>query len=65
MRNYRARLRAAGLRPVQVWVPDTRTVHFATEARRQSVSVSGSAQEREDMDFVEAVQADNLDLPKT
>ena len=32
----RAKLRAAGLRPIQVWVPDTRTPGFAEECRRQS-----------------------------
>jgi Antitoxin MazE-like len=32
----RAKLRAAGLRPVQLWVPDTRTAGFAEECRRQS-----------------------------
>ena len=32
----RAKLRAAGLRPVQTWVPDTRDPHFVEECRRQS-----------------------------
>lgn len=32
----RAKLRAAGLRPVQLWVPDTRAAQFAEECRRQS-----------------------------
>ena len=29
-------LRAAGLRPIQIWVPDTRRPSFAEECRRQS-----------------------------
>lgn len=29
-------LRAAGLRPVQIWVPDTRRPSFAEECLRQS-----------------------------
>lgn len=29
-------LRKAGLRPVQIWVPDTRRPGFAEECRRQS-----------------------------
>lgn len=33
---HRNRLRAAGLRPVQIWVPDTRQPNFAEECRRQS-----------------------------
>jgi hypothetical protein len=32
----RAKLRRAGLRPVQLWVPDTRSEAFAEECRRQS-----------------------------
>lgn len=32
----REALRAAGLRPVQIWVPDTRRPDFADECRRQS-----------------------------
>jgi len=34
--RHRARLRAAGLRPVQLWVPDTRSAEFAEECRRQA-----------------------------
>jgi hypothetical protein len=33
--RYRARLRAKGLRPIQIWVPDTRAPGFAAECRRQ------------------------------
>jgi hypothetical protein len=35
-RKRRAALRAAGLRAVQIWVPDTRRADFAEQARRQS-----------------------------
>ena len=40
---YRARLRRQGLRPVQIWVPDTRSPAFTTEAHRQSLAVARSA----------------------
>ena len=33
-------LRLAGLRPVQIWVPDTRRPNFAEECRRQCLLVS-------------------------
>lgn len=36
VRKHRDALRAAGLRPVQIWVPDTRHPGFAEECRRQS-----------------------------
>ena len=32
----RKALRAAGLRPVQIWVPDTRLPYFSAECQRQS-----------------------------
>lgn len=43
MRAYRDRLRALGLRPVQVWLPDVRNRRFAAEARRQSRLVARSS----------------------
>ncbi len=55
VRAYRERLRAQGLRPVQVWVPDTRSPAFAAEARRQSLAVASSPREAEDQAFVDAV----------
>ncbi|MBN1140721.1 MAG: antitoxin MazE family protein [Deltaproteobacteria bacterium] len=36
VRKHRETLRKAGLRPVQIWVPDTRRPGFAAECRRQS-----------------------------
>lgn len=36
MRRRRDKLRAAGLRPVQLWVPDTRAAGFAEECARQA-----------------------------
>lgn len=36
VQRHRDSLRAAGLRPVQIWVPDTRRPGFAEECRCQS-----------------------------
>jgi len=55
VRSYRQRMRARGLRPVQIWVPDTRTEAFRAEAHRQSLAVARSAHEREDQAFIDAV----------
>ncbi|MGB6768181.1 MAG: antitoxin MazE-like protein [Methyloceanibacter sp.] len=41
-------MRARGLRPVQIWVPDTRTAEFRLEAHRQSRAVARSPVEREE-----------------
>jgi len=55
VRNYRERMRARGLRPIQIWVPDTRTANFAKEAHRQSLAVAKGAGEREDQAFIDAI----------
>lgn len=55
VRQHRERLRAQGLRPVQFWVPDTRSEAFRTEARRQAQAIAASAAEREDQAFVDAI----------
>jgi len=55
VRSYRERMRARGLRPVQIWVPDTRTPAFAAEAHRQSLAVAQSARAREDQEFIDAI----------
>ena len=36
VRRRRDKLRAAGLRPVQIWVPDARAKGFAEECARQA-----------------------------
>lgn len=40
VRKRRDALRAAGLRPVQIWVPDTRRPGFMEVCRRQSALVA-------------------------
>jgi hypothetical protein len=55
VREHRERLRAQGLRPIQIWVPDVRSPAFVAEARRQSAAVAASAQEAEDQAFIDSV----------
>ncbi len=55
VRAYRERMRARGLRPIQIWVPDTRTTAFQTAAHRQSLAVARSRLAGEDQDFVDAI----------
>ena len=42
VQKHRNALRLAGLRPVQIWVPDTRKPGFIEECRRQSGLVAQS-----------------------
>lgn len=55
VRDHRDRLRAQGLRPLQIWVPDTRSPRFAAEARRQCDLIAGSPFEADDQAFVDSI----------
>ncbi|MGQ0752266.1 MAG: antitoxin MazE family protein [Betaproteobacteria bacterium] len=52
MRGYRARQQAAGLRLVQLWVPDTRSPRFAAECRRQARLLQNDPVEAETLEFI-------------
>jgi len=55
VRAHRKRLRARGLRPIQFWLPDTRSAAFAAEAHRQSQMVARVQSSREDQEFIDAI----------
>ena len=55
VRAHRARLRAQGLRPIQIWVPDVRTAAFRKAAHKQSVAVAQSSHAAADQAFIDAV----------
>jgi hypothetical protein len=54
---HRKRLRAQGLRPIQIWVPDVRAPKFAAQASRQSRLVSASSHAAEDQAFIDALSS--------
>ena len=58
VRSHRIRLRAQGLRPVQIWVPDVRAKSFIAAARKQSRAIAKSDYERADQGFIDDVSAD-------
>lgn len=55
VRDHRARLRRRGLRPIQIWVPDTRAPEFAAEAHRQSALAAAADHAADDQAFVDAI----------
>jgi Protein of unknown function (DUF3018) len=64
VRRWRDKMRASGLRPVQLWVPDTRAAGFADECRRQSLAIAAAeatASGRDDAEFWERASADAWD----
>lgn len=53
--EYRRRMRARGLRPVQIWVPDVRSERFVQEAQSQAALVASSDQRSDDQEFIESI----------
>ncbi len=53
--EHRKRLRAQGLRPIQIWVPDVRSAAFRSEAHRQSLAVAASPHASDDQAYIDAV----------
>jgi len=59
VKKRRAALRKAGLRPIQLWVPDTRRPEFADECRRQSkLAAQTDIADTELLAFMDNVLAD-------
>jgi hypothetical protein len=54
VQKHRDALRAAGFRPVQIWVPDVRRPGFAAECQRQSLLLQGDPTEAETLQWIEA-----------
>ena len=52
---HRSRLRARGLRPIQIWVPDVRSTAFRSEAHAQSFAVSHGQHAHDDQNFIDAI----------
>jgi hypothetical protein len=59
VRLRRERLRAQGLRPVQIWVPDVRARSFVAAARKQSKAVAASAYAKADQQFIDAASEES------
>jgi hypothetical protein len=55
VRRHREKLRAQGLRPIQIWVADVNDPKFIAEAHRQSLAVARSAHAKEDQDFIDSI----------
>jgi len=51
--RHRQRMRAAGFRPVQFWVPDTRAADFAERVRQQCLKLKGDPAELDVLRFTE------------
>ena len=61
VQKHRDRLRAQGMRLVQIWVPDVRSRSFLLAARKQSRLVAASPFEAGDQAFIDAISTDLAD----
>jgi hypothetical protein len=52
---HRERMRASGMRLVQIWVPDTSDPAFRAQAHRQSALVAASPQDADDQAFIDSI----------
>ena len=64
VRLHRERLRSAGLRPIQFWVPDVHSAAFRAEAERQCKLLAQSEHAADDQAFVDSLN-DWFDDPRT
>jgi len=58
VQKHRNTLRASGLRPIQIWVPDTRRKGFQKECHRQSLLLLKDTQEQDILDWIDSVADD-------
>ena len=62
VQKHRDNLRHAGLRPIQIWVPDTRAPGFAEECRRQSLIIRKAEEHDEELqEFLDMALDDVLE----
>ena len=55
VQKHREILRAEGLRPVQIWVPDTRLESFRKQCERESLSLGNDPLEAETLAGIDEV----------
>ncbi|SFP35199.1 antitoxin MazE family protein [Sphingomonas rubra] len=60
-RAYRARKKAAGLREVRLWLPDTRSPEFQAEAKRQAALLNHSQDEQDAIAMMDRLAAEARD----
>jgi len=50
--SHRDRLRRAGFKTVQIWVPDVKSPGFAAECKRQSLIIKNDPAEMRDLELL-------------
>ena len=60
VRTHRAKLRAQGLRPIQIWVPDVNDPKIREQIRREARLIAQSPHEKDDLAFIDSIFEENL-----
>jgi len=55
VRKHREKMKAAGLKPVTIWVPDVNTPEYREEIRRQCLVLKNDPQEQQILAEIEQV----------
>ncbi len=55
VRKHREQLRAEGLKPVQIWVPDTRSEAFRLKCEQESLSLARDPLEEDTLAWIAEV----------
>jgi len=55
VRKHREQLRAEGLKPVQLWLPDTRSQSFRRKCEKESLAVAADPLEADTLDWIAEV----------
>lgn len=59
VKKHREKLREAGLRPIQIWVPDTRKAGFKEKCREQSLRAAKADAKDKSLDnFLDTAHSD-------
>ena len=55
VRKHRKQLRADGMKPIQIWIPDTRSESFRQKCERESVSLAADPLEADTLAWIAEV----------
>ncbi len=55
VRKHREQLRAEGLKPIQIWIPDTQSESFRQKCQRESIFLASDPQEAEILKWISQV----------
>ena len=58
VRRHREKLRAQGLRPIQIWVPDVNDPKVIEQMREEARVIAQSPQEKDDLAFIASLWDD-------